>query len=134
MGQSDGGEINPPPPGFPISWNLPLGVYTGEVSPWGLWDTSGGEQEWTEELHIGRARFLEGSSAFFGGKPEFYDSIEGFTDGGVDQPFGGLRVASAVPAAPSILVLAGPQALIILRRRRVAGVTDSCSGGTGKLL
>lgn len=117
-GQSSGGSIGPPPPGFPISWNLPLGAYADQVSPWGLWDTSGGEMEWLEEVYIGRFRFVEGSSAYFDSDPVFRDSIDGFGANSVGEPLGGLRVASLVPGvSPSVVLIVASLGTVMRRRR-----------------
>lgn len=44
-------------------WNIPLGSYTDSQSPWGLWDTSGGSHEWTEEKTVNE-RIYAGSHVF----------------------------------------------------------------------
>jgi hypothetical protein len=45
---------------------IPLGAYPEVQSPWGLWDTSGGNWEWTEEVFFEdrpRSRGIDGSHA-----------------------------------------------------------------------
>jgi formylglycine-generating enzyme required for sulfatase activity len=53
-------------PGF-SPFSIPLGAYTAVMSPWGLFDTSGGTAEWTEEARGGpsgipEVRSLRGSA------------------------------------------------------------------------
>lgn len=43
FGQTSGGQ-------FIGSEYVPLGAYGRQLSPWGLWDASGGAAEWTEEV------------------------------------------------------------------------------------
>ncbi len=106
-------------------WQIPLGAYPQTQSPWGLFDTSGGVAEWTEEIVLAGApteRIVVGSAAGdYGDRDSIY-----FT--GSDRPELGLsdmgfRIVSAVPA-PSTCVLLVVMPSLLLRRKR-AGGTDS---------
>lgn len=121
VGTTSAGLIITDPP-FGV-WDIPLGAYIDSVSPWGLWDTSGGTQELNEELYIApfpRERGVLGSHA--GQNP--YDLLDtaygiGSIFPGSRQATVGLRIASAIPASQTVCVplLA---LLIVMRRRRTA--------------
>jgi formylglycine-generating enzyme required for sulfatase activity len=109
-------------------WAIPLGSYPNSTSPWGLLDTSGGAREWCEDLFIdpvtGRAlyRTTQGSSA---GQSSLIGADYFHTAIGTDTPSQeyssqGLRIASAVPAPSTLVVLSG--LLTMFRSRRRSGV------------
>jgi sulfatase modifying factor 1 len=83
---------------------IPLGAYTGSVSPWGLLDTSGGAREWTEELtELDGFRFAGGSGA---GDSKFLEQIGAFlTDDPEGVTLNGLRIASAIPNVSTVSLL-----------------------------
>lgn len=93
-------------PDMPFAeWDIPLGAYADSVSPWGLWDTSGGAREWCEELHLAPYPVHRAISGSWAGQFPFslFDSPFGTgtmspgSTGGVL----GLRIAS-IPAAPAL--------------------------------
>jgi hypothetical protein len=102
VGSTNGGLIiNDPPFG---EWDIPLGAYTDAVSPWGLWDTSGGTQEWLEELILApfpTERVYGGSFAGGQGQPTL-DSVFGVGFGSASPSIRlgeiGLRIAAAIPS------------------------------------
>ncbi len=106
---------------FEEPWHsIPLGAYPNVVSPWGLLDAAGGESEWTEEVDpyaLVQRRCQKGSRRAAGGSYES-DAVGGF---GVLEPdtwlYGGLRIASTIPAPSSAVPLLAC-AVIGLRRRR----------------
>jgi uncharacterized protein (TIGR03382 family) len=123
---------SPPVPGVPgvgqtnagpivNAWEIPLGAYEAFQSPWGLWDTSGGTAELTEEVVVpsfpyGRA--VKGS--FFGDDSPDYEAIwyyRSISPGGAHS-HNGLRVASAVPTPGSICVAFLSTAGLVRRRKR----------------
>ncbi|MBL8745496.1 MAG: SUMF1/EgtB/PvdO family nonheme iron enzyme [Phycisphaerae bacterium] len=124
-----------------------VAAYRDVQSPWGLWDTSGGEREWTESAAIGigkplpEGRWVDGTSWR---DPvwsiESLDRIDGL---GAPYPANhfGIRLARAVPGAgcTSAVVCA---ILHLTRRRRRPHETASnhrlhsgshvaCGSGTG---
>ncbi len=100
-------------------WQIPLGSYPDTQSPWGLLDTSGGAAEWNEEAWApGRFKFRlwMGSPA---GDYADQDNVY-YTGGGTPgAPYSdmGFRIASAVPAPASGLIVAGMMFLSRSRRR-----------------
>ncbi len=95
-------------------WDIPLGAYPDSRSPWGLLDTSGGTDEWTEEIsnpslphQTERYLFRPGAGNF--GPLQFVEWIGAAYSGVAFAREGGLRIASAVPGptASLVLVLAG---------------------------
>jgi hypothetical protein len=113
---------------LPDLWQIPLGAYTDQVSPWGLWDTSGGAFEWTEE--IGNAANPEtderrafGPAAGFP-SPQFWERISFAYSAELATPdaYVGLRIASAVPS-PSTLIIVTFVGLSACQRRRAVGTT-----------
>jgi hypothetical protein len=120
VGTTSAGLVITDPP-FGV-WDIPLGAYPNSVSPWGLWDTSGGTREWAEELisaPFPRERAISGSWA--GWEP--FDVL--------DSPFGtgsvppdeagsvnGLRIASQVPSNSTSVILVGGCGVVSLYRIR----------------
>lgn len=108
---------------------IPLGAYPEVTSPWGLLDIAGGTSEWTESIiefpFTGeRFRMFDGSP-WTGGAPHPLGSLDWIQNLGGEYPnistfdFG-LRVASAVPAPSTLMVLTGLLAPCALRRQRRA--------------
>lgn len=102
------------------AWEIPLGAYPQSVSPWGLLDTSGGADEWNEQIFgpdYPRERGLMGSYAGDHAPAwQFYDRAWGAGSHGPDfASHEGLRIAALVPTPGSIVaVLCG----FLLRARR----------------
>lgn len=120
IGQTSGaGDYNW---GFDPSY-IPLSSYTDVQSPWGLWDASGGAQEWTEEIIWAETgpygRMIDGSWAGAEWRFAYFDRAWG-TDWAMPQfdVYNGLRIASSVPGPGSGIVLAIVTALQMRRRRR----------------
>jgi formylglycine-generating enzyme required for sulfatase activity len=97
--------------------NIPLGWYENSYSPWGLFDTAGGMQEWTESVSLsGLRRLLDGSSFWLG------PGVDNIGQEGADFPsfnFGdyGFRIAAAIPG-PSALGVFAFTFLVGARQRR----------------
>lgn len=91
-------------------WLIPLGAYPNSVSPWGLLDTSGGVEEWTEGTTLTplTERWSFGSSCGLGSL-NFADAVQVAGSGRPGNHFSqvGLRIASAVPPPSSAIALAG---------------------------
>ena len=110
--------------GFPGPFYIPLGSYTDVQSPWGLWDLSGGVQEWTEEIVHNAAgapmyRYLEGSRAGAGESLAILDLIYGSSwDHPFSENWSGLRIASAIPGAGTLALFAIGSPFFTHKRRR----------------
>jgi len=125
----------PPVPGLPgqgttsgglllpnsAEWEIPLGAYRDQVSPWGLWDTSGGTKEWLEEVLFSEFPVERGLGGSFAGGPGFQvvDRIYGLNSLSPDlgATGAGLRIASAVPVPGSITLLSAAGIMFARRRR-----------------
>lgn len=85
-------------------------------SPWGLFDGSGGQREWTETTDPRQlARILAGSNgATF--NPSDVDHIGVVSSGLPEASFVGIRIAASVPAPGASLTLTA--GLVLARRRR----------------
>lgn len=101
--------------------------YPAVQSPWGLWDVSGGVGEWLEDTtdSRGKLRYAKGSDAFssydFGGfqPPGYVDLIGRFRSSFADSSaLFGLRVAQAVPAPASGVLMLGVLISASSHRRR----------------
>ncbi|VAX42099.1 hypothetical protein MNBD_PLANCTO03-2009 [hydrothermal vent metagenome] len=101
-----------------------VGLYTDSRSPWGLLDMSGGMREFTEEMlepNSRRHRHTKGASLF--DDPSFYGAMDWIgsetwlipTDG---LDFAGIRLASAIPGPPTLLLVSGVFFWINPRKRR----------------
>jgi formylglycine-generating enzyme required for sulfatase activity len=105
---------------FSAEWTIPLGAYSNVTSPWGLWDTSGGATEWTEEWAgtTNLNRLLAGAAAGFS---TMIDGISGERGTSFDPQLlsanEGLRIASLVPS-PATPILLGSFGLTVLSRRK----------------
>lgn len=105
-----------------IAWRIPLGSY-GEVSPWGLLDTSGGASEWLEEVMWPGSPRGRGVGGGYAGDAGWYmnDHVSVFQghypdSGGMGN---GLRLVT-VPA-PSAGGTAGIAAVCLMHHRRRRG-------------
>jgi formylglycine-generating enzyme required for sulfatase activity len=108
LGQTNGG--------LPNSSYFPVGSYATVQSPWGLFDGSGGEPEWTEYLANNRTRVVRGSEP--GLSPDIWDRVDWLR---TRVPFGpgeGLRIAAAVPAPGPFIPLIAAMVCISFKRRR----------------
>jgi len=119
VGTTSAGVTDPSDPFF--AWHIPLGSYPQSQSPWGLLDTSGGTEEWTEETVGVPDLFARLTIGSFAGNTGFRlsDDIESLGGGGPDNAFSttGFRIASIVPAPATSVVLVGV-AFLSRRRRR----------------
>jgi sulfatase modifying factor 1 len=101
LGQSSAGWESSTYPGF-NPFAMPLGAYTNVMSPWGLFDTSGGTSEWTEEIIL-YSRLLGGSAIGLGPS----DRLGNFP--GDDPSSGsfrnGFRIATHIPAPGAAMAL-----------------------------
>lgn len=101
--------------------DIPLGSYLETLSPWGLLDTSGGAEEWTEEIK-GRAEFRVTKGAGVAEPPEYsYLDQAGFDfwkRPNFPELRSGLRVVGLVPTPGSMVLV--PAGLVCLgwRKRR----------------
>lgn len=98
-------------------WAIPLAAYRSNVSPWGLFDTSGGAAEWTEGWAGTVDRETLGASA--GGilQRENIATAEGLVfDPEETNSIIGLRIASAIPNGSTVGVLV--MVVFTVRRRR----------------
>ena len=143
-GQGGGGWWNQPGgsndeliPGAPgvgqtsAGWNdlavltLPVASYATVMTPWGLFDASGGLSEWTEEP-VGNTLFppdvyftrvTDGSRSFPGSDFRRFDDA-GFVDyRSPDRGSATLRIASSIPVPSSLIVFAVGASLLLHRKR-----------------
>ncbi len=93
-GQTSAGQFDP----AGKERDIPLGAYADFQTPWGLWDASGGANEWTEEVDLRPQprRFVDGSVA--GSLGTGFDSIVFEVSARINSRFAGLRLASPVPS------------------------------------
>ncbi len=99
-------------------FHLDVGSYAA-MSPWGLFDGSGGEREMLEDMNASNSgRFMAGSR-WNGGSasPPSQDRIGALGGTAPDLGLIGFRVAGVVPNPSSLLVL-GCGSLLLTRRRR----------------
>ena len=112
------------PGGGDAAIQIPLGSYPEYASAWGMLDASGGSAEWTEtvpavfdlpigDVHLGqRVVTSSGSSDHW-----WEDGIDWYNLDSVNGGLVGFRVASVVPAPPSIGVALVAVGLLTRRRR-----------------
>ena len=100
---------------IPTPGAFPLGLYNNITSPWGLLETSGGVDEWLEDLSGINARLLAGTVAG-SSQSLVFDRIDLWSSGFIGSTTAGIRVASAVPA-PSITAILVIAACATLPRR-----------------
>ena len=111
---------------------IPLGAYANVTSPWGLFDTAGATNEWTEEVRTlsdgQRFRTLEGSN-WVDGSVSLDAVPREFSDLPNISTFDyGFRIASVIPAAGSLPLLVFAGAYAAFRRRRSATHAKECLG------
>ncbi|MDX2115764.1 MAG: SUMF1/EgtB/PvdO family nonheme iron enzyme, partial [Planctomycetota bacterium] len=92
---------------------LPVASYRDVQSPWGLWDSSGGQDEWTETVIEG-SPWDEASGPAHGFLERQKDSVNGWD---IYAPTAGLRLARNVPAPSSVLVCVLSTVALSRRRR-----------------
>jgi formylglycine-generating enzyme required for sulfatase activity len=115
VGQTSGGEQG---------GSFPVGAYANVTSPWGLFDVSGSETEWVED--VVRNRFtgvpterLNRGSHLLNSEYVDYDKINGRLGGGtMQQGFATIRLASIVPSPTTVSGAALVVVSLVLRRRR----------------
>lgn len=119
-GATTSGGYNPP--GFDELY-FPVGSYTEAVSPWGLWDLSGGYSEWLGEWgdaaqHLDR--LTKGSWASCGYVTMFYEDAVWMVNGHDPRYVGFMtvRVASAIPAPGAVLTAISVASFSMVQRRR----------------
>jgi len=113
-------------PDFVSPTEIPLGAYPETMSPWGLLDTSGGNQEWTAGLwpvlHQADNRLLGGSGPLVDGtdNDEISLGFRIFSHGNVGFVLAGngLRLASPIPTPSAIMVFAFGIAVVHRSRAR----------------
>ena len=93
--------------GDAAAFQIPLGSYFNQQSPWGLLDVSGGASEWTEDYlrpDLTTFRVIGGSRA----GSQFYAEYDPAWGADVSRPTvfsAGFRIASAIPAPSSFCVI-----------------------------
>lgn len=111
-------------PGF-AEWDIPLGAYSDVTSPWGLFDTAGGAQEWLEETDFHdrppEERRLDGSVAGWNyPMAELSDRISRFS--GSLAPDSSSFTASfriaTIPSAPTLGLAAWSIGVLLIKPRR----------------
>jgi hypothetical protein len=114
LGQSSAGWDGRTYPGY-NPFAVPLGAYTNVMSPWGLFDTSGGTREWTEEVILA-FRLLGGSS--IGPGPADRIGIYGGDDPSSPSFSNGFRIATYIPAPGAAMTLLAMAVLTAAPQRR----------------
>ncbi|MCC5786486.1 MAG: SUMF1/EgtB/PvdO family nonheme iron enzyme [Phycisphaerales bacterium] len=116
-------------------WNVPLGAYPQVTTPWGLLDASGGAHEWIEEWTHAAAPQRRGLNGSYAGQhsPELHDRADAFT--GSQRPdasafWGGLRIASVVPAPGTSALAAFMFVALAARRNRPQKRGDAALQGS----
>jgi hypothetical protein len=88
-------------------WRIPLGAYSDVVTPWGLWDASGGSDEWTEsyfdDFQFGRVFFGSWAGATGWQYLDQAWTLEGAGSPNTSNSTTGFRIAS-VPGPPALIV------------------------------
>ena len=91
-----------------IGWTIPLGAYADTVSPWGLFDVSGGTREWLEEVPSPGFPTTRWQSGSYAGGPMqgglgYLDNVYHETSGPPESAglVNGFRIASSVPTPGS---------------------------------
>lgn len=124
VGQTSAGP-NSQPEAFPLP---EVAAYREFQSPWGLWDASGGQREWTETAGsrdfaptLPSERLTRGVAWGAGPYAQFlheFDRIDPFyTEYAFPSQLIGLRLARAVPGAPGAGVFCCTLTLFLHRRR-----------------
>ena len=119
VGQANAGFTTPNP------YAIPLGSYPAVQSPWGLFDTAGGTQEWTESVYTlsGGDRFRVFDGSYFSEDAFGAGSIDQAREAGAEYPHvnafeSGFRLASSIPAPPSCAAVLGTLTILSARRRQ----------------
>jgi len=101
-------------------WDIPLGAYPHVQSPWGLLDLSGGTDELiSEDFYGARSNILtDGTFAGYSRVSENLDDIIFFATREPGDRTAGLRIAAAIPGAPTLGALVGASPFITRRRSR----------------
>jgi len=104
MGETSAGEYESDIDPF----DIPLGSYPDVQSPWGLLDVSGGAMEWLEEpiIYPDGQLYSRGLNGTYAGAFSYeleMDLVHTFNPVSPGS-WGGLRVASAVPAPGGLFV------------------------------
>jgi len=108
VGQSSGGG-----PGGSANF-FPVMSYPDVMSPWGLWDGSGGVCEWTESVIVDKYRWARGSRP--GISVTGWEPIDMLDPRSPTSTGFGFRLAAAVPAPSSSVV--GMAVVVFFTRRR----------------
>jgi len=101
---------------------VPLGAYTNQISAYGLWDLSGGAEEWLEEpagAKNGRFQYRRADGAFAGELSVGRDHVQstGFDIPGTIGGYYGFRIAGTIPS-PSVAIALGLGVFHMTQRRR----------------
>lgn len=116
-------------PGIDTSM-IPVGAYGDVVSPWGLYDTSGGETEWTGDIGVNyffggdivaENRYVLGTG-LYSTSSFFSDPTDGllvqlFAGANIGGTPAGFRIASLVPSPCAAGVLLAGVTMTVRRRR-----------------
>lgn len=99
-----------------------VGAYADVVTPWGLWDASGGVSEWLEEAYPGviRGHGVEGepSAGVFSFSPTLDHVLQTWSEPPTLRNYWvGFRIAS-VPSTPTVGAIATCAVLFVGSRRR----------------
>ncbi len=110
--------------GFPEEWNIPLGAYEDVVTPWGLWDASGGAMEYLEDFStLGTLNVARRNMGSWAGDQGYWfiDQAGGFGSTPPDDwyPYTGFRIVSAIPSPGTNVIVYSLLLGSICRRRRL---------------
>jgi formylglycine-generating enzyme required for sulfatase activity len=105
-----------------VQYHIPVGAYLNTQSPWGVLDAAGGTREWLEDIRVvdgDMTRAFDGS-VWGLSDPIGPDLVWGIGDAWADSrvTLDGFRIASAVPAPSSMLVLMCVGGMCVRRSRR----------------
>ncbi|MFN0132292.1 MAG: SUMF1/EgtB/PvdO family nonheme iron enzyme [Phycisphaerales bacterium] len=105
-------------PGFG-HWNIPLGSYPESLTPWGLLDASGASSEWIEYTYFENEPRERGLAGSWAGGSTLFDHANELSS---LRPWSvsirtGLRIASAVPAPSSVVLVVFGSGCLFRRRR-----------------
>ncbi|MCA9312029.1 MAG: SUMF1/EgtB/PvdO family nonheme iron enzyme [Phycisphaerales bacterium] len=109
-------------------FDIPLGAYSNIVSPWGLFDVSGGSEEWVEDYYSPDPgdlppepptdRIFLGAEAGVGDTWALWERADLFSTTRPSGNAGGLRIASTVPSPGPFMACA---VSLMLASSRTAG-------------
>jgi len=109
----------------------PVGQFADQVSPWGLWDTSGGRSEWTgvaSDYETRRPIFAMGTTV---SGLTFMDRLGFYGVGDPTSSVMGIRIASLVPAPGTAMVVFWSGVIYTRRSRYESGVSKRARGAGG---